>query len=81
LSLESLKAEGDEQRGINIVRQACEEPLRQIYANAGGNETEVIGTILERKEIDYGFNAITRGYENLLATAPLKMLQHWPRTY
>jgi chaperonin GroEL len=69
LSLESLKAEGDEQRGINIVRPACEEPLRQIYANAGGNETEVIGTILERKEIDYGFNAITRGYENLLAKA------------
>jgi chaperonin GroEL len=66
-SLEKLKGENeDENTGIQIIRRAIEEPLRQIVANAGGEGSVVIQKVKEGKA-DYGYNARTDVYENLLA--------------
>jgi chaperonin GroEL len=56
----------DETTGIGIVRRAIEEPLRQIVANAGLEGSIVVQKVREGKA-DYGFNARTEEYENLLA--------------
>jgi chaperonin GroEL len=66
-SLEKLKGDNeDEQTGISIVKRAVEEPLRQITANAGIEGSIVVQKVKEGKG-DYGFNARTESYENLLA--------------
>jgi len=65
-SLEKLKgANEDETTGIAIVKRALEEPLRQIVSNAGLEGSIVIQKVKESKG-DYGFNARTEEYENLL---------------
>jgi chaperonin GroEL len=65
--LENLKGENeDETTGIQIVRRALEEPLRQIVANAGGEGSIVVQKVMEGKG-DFGFNARTETYENLIA--------------
>jgi len=65
--LEGLTGENeDENTGIAIVRRALEEPLRQIVANAGGEGSIVIQKVFEGKG-DFGFNARTEVYENLIA--------------
>ena len=56
----------DETTGIAIVRRALEEPLRQIVANAGGEGSIVVQKVLESKD-DFGYNARTEVYENLIA--------------
>ncbi len=64
--LNSLKGENDDQNtGIAIVRRALEEPLRQIVENAGFEGSVVVQKIKEGKD-DFGFNAQTNKYENLL---------------
>jgi len=66
-SLEGLKGSTDDENfGINIVKRALEEPLRQIVANCGGEGSIVIQKVKEGKG-DYGYNARTEVYENLLA--------------
>lgn len=66
-TLENLKGENsDQETGISIVRRALEEPLRQIVANAGGEGSIVIQKVREGKD-DFGYNAHTEKYENLLA--------------
>ena len=66
-SLDKVKADNnDEKTGINIVRRALEEPLRQIVANAGLEGSIIVQKVREGKG-DYGFNARTEVYENLLA--------------
>jgi chaperonin GroEL len=66
-SLEKLKgANDDETTGIQIVKRAVEEPLRQIVVNSGIEGSIVVQKIKEGKK-DYGFNARTEVYENLLA--------------
>jgi chaperonin GroEL len=66
-SLEKLKgANEDETTGIQIVKRAVEEPLRQIVVNSGIEGSIVVQKIKEGKK-DYGFNARTEVYENLLA--------------
>lgn len=66
-SLDGLKGESDDETfGINIVKRALEEPLRQIVANAGGEGSIVIQKVKEGKA-DFGYNARTEVYENLLA--------------
>ena len=55
----------DERTGVNIIRRALEEPLRQIVENAGMEGSVVIQNVKE-KEGDYGFNARTEQYEHLL---------------
>jgi len=64
--LASLKGEGDERIGINIVHRACEEPIRQIAGNAGYEGAIVIEKILAHKEAHMGFNAATAQYEDLV---------------
>jgi len=57
----------DETVGINIVRRAIEEPLRQIAANAGQEGAVVVGKVREGGENSYGFNAATETYEDLVS--------------
>ena len=65
--LENLKGENeDENTGIQIVRRALEEPLRQIVANAGGEGSIVVQKVMEGKD-DFGYNARTEKYEYLIA--------------
>ena len=64
-ALENLKgANEDEQTGIEIVRRAIEEPLRQIVANAGEEGAVVVDKVRAGKA-DFGYNARTDKYENL----------------
>ena len=66
-SLEKLKGDNeDEVTGIQIIRRAVEEPLRQIVVNSGIEGSIVVQKIKEGKG-DFGFNARTEVYENLLA--------------
>ena len=65
--LEGLKGENaDEQTGINIVRRAIEEPLRQIVTNAGGEGAVVVDKV-RAGEGDFGYNARAEKYEDLRA--------------
>ena len=66
-SLEAVKTDNfDEKTGVSIVRRALEEPLRQIVNNAGLEASIIVQKVREGKA-DYGFNARTEVYENLLA--------------
>ena len=66
-SLEGLKGENaDETTGIEIIKRAIEEPLRQIVANAGKEGAVVVQKVREGKA-DFGYNARTDTYENLHA--------------
>ena len=67
-SLEKLKGENeDETTGIEIIKRAIEEPLRQIAANAGVEGAVVVNKVKEGKK-DFGYNARTGVYENLMKT-------------
>jgi chaperonin GroEL len=57
---------GDEKIGAQIVRRAIEEPLRQIVGNAGEEGAVVVGKILENKDPNFGYNASTNEYEDLV---------------
>ncbi len=70
-SLDKVKAEGDEQIGINIVKRAITEPLRQIVENAGEEGAVILGKVLESKESNYGFNAFSNEYEDLVKAGVL----------
>ena len=64
-ALEDLKGDNaDEQTGINIVRRAIEEPLRQIVTNAGGEGAVVVDKV-RQGEGDFGYNAREDKYEDL----------------
>jgi chaperonin GroEL len=65
-ALERLKADGDELIGINIVRRSLEEPLRQIAHNAGFEGAVVIGRVRESKEDNFGFNAESGDYGDMV---------------
>ena len=66
-SLEGLKGDNeDETTGIEIIKRAIEEPLRQIVANAGKEGAVVVQKVREGKG-DFGYNARTDVYENLHA--------------
>jgi chaperonin GroEL len=58
--------EGDEKIGATIIRRAIEEPLRTIVANAGEEGAVVIGKIHESKDPNFGYNAATGVYEDLV---------------
>jgi chaperonin GroEL len=59
--------EGDEKIGASIIRRAIEEPLRMIVSNAGEEGAVVIGKIHDSKETNFGYNAGTGAYEDLVA--------------
>jgi len=64
--LEALKVGGDEQIGVDIVRRACEDPLRQIANNAGFEGAIVTEKIRSHEDVNYGFNAETGKFEDLV---------------
>jgi hypothetical protein len=67
-ALDGLKGDNeDENTGIQIIRRSIEEPLRQIVANAGGEGAVIVQKVREGKD-DFGYNARTEQYENLLSS-------------
>jgi len=66
-ALVGYKIPGDEQIGVDIVRRACEEPLRQIVVNSGTEGAIVVGKVRESENPNFGFNATTDVYEDLVA--------------
>ncbi len=64
-SLDSLKFDDDRQYGVNIIRRAAEEPLRQIANNAGVDGSIVVDKVRNGKG-SFGFNAATEVYEDLV---------------
>ena len=67
-AIEKMKGDNeDETTGIAIIKRALEEPLRQIVENAGLEGSVVVNKVKEGKN-DFGFNARTEVYENLLTT-------------
>jgi chaperonin GroEL len=65
-SLQGFKAEGDEQIGVDIIRRATEEPLRQIAGNAGYEGAIVLEKVRSNSDNNFGFNAQTGQYEDLV---------------
>jgi chaperonin GroEL len=65
-ALAALKLDGDQQVGVNIVKRAIEEPLRWIAQNAGLEGSIVIQKVKDGED-DFGYNALTDKYENLIA--------------
>jgi chaperonin GroEL len=71
-ALDKLKVEDpDEQIGVNIVKRALQEPLRQIVENAGQEGAVVLGKVLDSKDTNFGFNALTDEYEDLVKAGVL----------
>jgi len=67
-ALDKLKLEGDEQTGLNIVKRALEEPLRQIAQNSGWEGAVVVEKIRAAKETNFGFDAEKEEYTDLVKT-------------
>jgi chaperonin GroEL len=70
-ALDKLKVEGDEQIGVNIVKRALVEPLRQIAENAGEEGAIVLGKVNDSKDNNFGYNALTGEYEDLVKAGVL----------
>jgi chaperonin GroEL len=66
--LEGLKGLSPEQQaGVNIIRRALEEPIRQIAGNAGFEGSIVVDKVMSNNTPAWGFNALTEKYEDLIA--------------
>jgi chaperonin GroEL len=65
--LDGLTLDEDEQFGVSIVRRACEEPVRQIVSNGGLEGSIVVSKIKASTDPNFGFNASTDEYEDLVA--------------
>jgi chaperonin GroEL len=65
-ALAKLKLHDDEAIGVNIVKRALEEPMRQIAQNAGHEGALVVGRVRESKEENFGFNAETGEFGDLV---------------
>jgi chaperonin GroEL len=64
-TLDSLKLEDDRQVGVNIIKRAIEEPMRQIATNAGREGAEVVATIRAKSSELFGYNAKKDVFEDL----------------
>ena len=65
--LDGVTVENDDQRvGVNIVRKAIQSPVRQIADNAGEDGSVIAGKIMENDEANWGFNAQTGQFEDLV---------------
>jgi chaperonin GroEL len=64
--LDKLDVNGEERSGVLLVKRALEEPLRQIAENGGLEGSIVVNKVKESKEPNYGFNAATNEYEDLV---------------
>jgi chaperonin GroEL len=65
-ALEKIKGTEDEKIGVEIVRRALEEPIRMIAQNAGAEGSIVVVRVKESKEKNFGYNAATDTYEDLV---------------
>jgi chaperonin GroEL len=65
-ALSKIASEGDEKIGVDIVKRACEEPVRQIAGNGGWEGAIVIEKIRSGKDTNHGFNAATGEYQDLV---------------
>jgi chaperonin GroEL len=65
-ALEKLKLQGDEAIGVNIVKRALEEPMRQIVQNAGQEGAIIVGRVRDSKEENFGFNAETGEFGDMI---------------
>jgi chaperonin GroEL len=65
VALEKVKFDQDEQIGVEIIRRACEEPLRLIATNAG-KEASVIANEVKKNKDAYGYNAYSDKFEDLI---------------
>ena len=69
--LDKIKTDNDDQKiGVDIIRKSLEEPIRQIVENAGIEGAVVVNRVKEGKD-DFGFNAQTEEYKNLIADGVL----------
>ncbi len=78
-TIEKIEAEGDEKLGVNIVKRALEEPLRQIANNAGLEGSVVVEHVRTQKKKGVGLNAMTMEYVDLVKAGivdPVKVLRH-----
>jgi chaperonin GroEL len=66
MGLDKIKGTDDEKIGVEIVRRALEEPIRMIAQNAGAEGSIVVGRVKESKEKNFGYNAATDAYEDLV---------------
>jgi chaperonin GroEL len=64
-ALAALKLPGDQEYGVNIIRRAIEEPLRQIAQNGGDEGAVVVNKVREGKGA-FGYNVATNKYEDLV---------------
>jgi chaperonin GroEL len=75
----NVKCDNEDQNvGIGIVRKALEAPIRQIVENAGVEGSIVVGKLRESKDENYGFNAQTEEYVNMLEAGiidPVKVVR------
>jgi chaperonin GroEL len=69
-ALDAVKAEGDMKIGVDIVKRALEEPIRQIANNAGWEGSIVVEKVKDMKQ-DMGFNALTEKYEDMIKSGIL----------
>ena len=65
--LDSLKLEGDEKTGVDILKRALEEPIRQIVRNAGLEDSVVINEVKARKNNNEGFDAQNGNYVDMIS--------------
>jgi len=65
-ALEKIKASGDEVVGIDIVRRAVVAPIKQIAKNAGLDGSIVTQKVMESKDINFGYNALTKEYGDMI---------------
>jgi chaperonin GroEL len=70
-ALDRLKLEGDEQIGVNLVKRALQEPLRQIAQNAGEEGAIVFRKVTDSKDPHFGFNALTGEFGDLVKAGVL----------
>ncbi len=68
-ALEKLSLDGDRQIGVNIVRRAVEEPIRQIVNNAGLEGSVIVQRVKEAKNTNFGFNAAKEDFEEDMVKA------------
>jgi chaperonin GroEL len=67
-ALDRVRGTADEKIGVDIVRKALEEPLRMIAQNAGAEGSIVLAKVKESKQQNFGYNAQTDTYEDLVAS-------------
>ncbi|HXY11287.1 MAG TPA: chaperonin GroEL [Terriglobales bacterium] len=70
-ALDKQRLDGDEQTGLNIVKRAITEPVRMIAENAGEEGAIVMGKVSEAKDANFGYNALTGEYEDLVKAGVL----------